>query len=167
MALAPAGTDLSRMYGFRRTSAAVRDPAPVYGEGPDEDRFPADDVLADLARLGSPAPPIRAARILARYAALRHWLLRRAAGPAALEQHAASAAREYLAACGAAGPGAGEWREGALLLRLLQADRGGGAALLSAAATEAFRAGDRRGAEALSAAAVAAAKGGGGAAPPA
>lgn len=79
------------------TTAApcVRDDTPPYGPHEvDADEFPAAAVLEDLAR----APDEDVPGILARYAALRSWLLREAGADPVLVRHAAEAAALYLAA---------------------------------------------------------------------
>ena len=139
------------MFGFRGTSSPIRESAPRYGAHTEADRFPADDVLADLERAAGVDAPVRITRILARYAALRHWLLRVAGAPAGVLEHADHAARAYLSASLEVGSVAdGErWAEGTLLLRVLDArpERAGG--VLAAAAVEARSVGDDRGACAL------------------
>ncbi|MBW3553566.1 MAG: hypothetical protein KY466_08650 [Gemmatimonadetes bacterium] len=148
------------MFAFRGTSLPIRESAPPYGTPDEPDRFPADEVLADLERATGADAAVRITRILARYAALRHWVLRVGNAPAAVTDHARRAARAYLSAtldasmeCGLMRAEAG-WAEGALLLRMLDArpDRAG--AVLAAAGAEAAAAGDDRGASALGRAAV-------------
>lgn len=134
----------------------MRDAAPAYGPEPGGDRYPADEVLADLptARSGDAT-----ARILARYAALRHWLLRVEGAPAALTDHAAEAARAHLGAVARPSvegvePGSPEgWAEGEMLRRLGEAPLREAGRLLAEAAGEAAGVGDRAGAAALDAAA--------------
>lgn len=139
------------MYGFRGTSSPIAEPAPRYGARTAPERFPADEVLADLERAAGVDAPVRITRILARYAALRHWLLRVAAAPAPVTEHADRAARAYLAASlgqGSAEGGDG-WAEGTLLLRVVDSRPERAAGVLAAAAVEARAAGDERGASAL------------------
>lgn len=155
MALPADRPDLRGMYEFRRTRASVRDPVPPYAAGPAAERFPADDVLTDLESAAGPDGPRRAARILARYAALRHWLLRAGGAPAGLIEHAEEAARAHVA-CSARAAGDAvdlEWAEGELLLALLEAAPARGPGLLREAAAEAERDGCGAGAAALTAAA--------------
>lgn len=148
------------MFAFRGTRLPIRESAPPYGTPDEPDRFPADEVLADLERATGADAAVRIARILARYAALRHWLLRVGNAPAAVTGHAGRAARAYLAAALDPSTGCGRtrtdgvWAEGALLLRMLDSrpDRAG--AVLAAAAAEAAAAGDDRGASALGRAAA-------------
>ncbi|HUG39179.1 MAG TPA: hypothetical protein VMM12_01775 [Longimicrobiales bacterium] len=141
----------------------MRDVPPPYGTGPGAGRFPADDVLADLAAVSDADAPDRVARILARYAALRHWLLRTGGAPPGLIGHARDAARAHLAALpalpalpAAPGGGAADWVEGALLLRLLEPAPSGCGPLLRRAAAEAERHGFPAGGAALRRAARAA-----------
>jgi hypothetical protein len=141
--------DLSGMYEHRWTSAPIRDAAPAYGPR-GTDRFPADDVLTDLRAAGGTLATLRMQRILARYAALRCWLLRVEGAPPSLTRHAADAARLHLAA---SAEGGRRWSEGEVLRRLLDSDPGAAAPLLSAAGNEAARAGDVAGAAALRSAA--------------
>lgn len=105
MARRPFGGNLHGMY----TTAApfVRDEPAAYGPHEVEaDAFPAAAVLEDLRR----APEHDVPRILARYAALRSWLLRGRTDPG-LTRHAARTARRYLAAVA-------DWPEAAHLARL-------------------------------------------------
>lgn len=142
------------MYEHRRTRIPIRDAAPAYGE-PDPDGFPGDAVLRDLPLAEGADASRRTARILARYAALRYWLLREEGAPVALTRHARSAARAHLGHLGrrtAHGVPAG-WREGSLLRRVLDADLAEAASLLAAAAGEAAASGDPAGAAALAEAA--------------
>lgn len=131
------------MYGFRSSPSIVRDPVPPYGAG-SADRYPADDVLADLDRVTDGAA---AGRILARYAALRLWLLRQEGGPAEVTRHAEEAARAHVRTQLQAESGA--WPEGDLLHRLLSAGDEEAAVLLAAAGRAAASAGHRSGARAL------------------
>ena len=148
------------MYGFRGTSSAVRESPPPYDPRDDPHRFPADAVLADLEHAGGADAPARITRILARYAALRHWVLRAGNAPAAVTDHALGSARAYLAAASLGHASACEsgnareaWSEGALLLRILQSSPDRAGAMLAAAAVEARAAGDEHGAGALRASA--------------
>lgn len=143
MASRGASPDLSPMYGFRRSHASVREPAAPYGAWPDPRCFPGEDVLADLEDAEAGA----AGRILARYAALRLWLLRQHGADAAVGSHAAEAARAHLEAerIGAGG----EWVEGELLDRLGDAPAAEAPGILALAAAEAGRVGDAAGAAAL------------------
>ena len=73
----------------------VRDEPATYGPHEvDDDPFPAARVLEDLPRSPDEAVP----RILARYAALRSWCLRKEGADPVLLRHAAEAARRYGAA---------------------------------------------------------------------
>lgn len=139
------------MYRFRGTSSPIREAAPRYGARTDPDRFPADEVLADLARAVGDDAPVRITRILARYAALRHWLLRAAGAPAPVTGHADRAARAYLAASLEPGSAAGGdgWAEGTLLLGVLDSHPERASGVLAAAAVEARAVGDEGGASAL------------------
>lgn len=134
------------MLAFRGTSLPIRESAPPYGTRDEADRFPADEVLTDLERATGADAPVRITRILARYGALRHWLLRVGNAPAAVTDHALRAARAYLAATLDASTEGGPmraragWAEGVLLRRMLD--------------SRADRAGDERGASALRRAAV-------------
>lgn len=139
--------DLSAMYPIRRTDGWVHEPAPAYGSWPDGDRYPADDVLEDLAAVGHGDAALRTARILARYAALREWLLRLHGAVPALTRHAATAARAHLDMAGS--PTGEAWEEGVLLRRLGSAGPAEAPGLLALAATEAARAGATAGAAAL------------------
>lgn len=154
MASASAGAIFPGMYNIGRTMAAVRDSGPSYG--PARDAFPAEPVLDDLP---TAADADATARILARYAALRHWLLAARGAPAVQTDHAGSAAAAHLRALPASA-------ERALLLALTRAAGAAGAglraggglpaagpALLAAAAAEAERALEPAGAGALRAAA--------------
>ena len=140
MALPPGSPDLAAMpYGFRRSGRPLRENAPSYGSFSDPDRFAGDTVLADLQ---GAEDPLRVSRIIARYAALRSWLLAAEGMPRRLTRHAADAARAHLEAVA-------PWAEGALLLELLDADLTRAAALMALAATEAADAEDTAGAQAL------------------
>lgn len=88
----------------------VRDEPRAYGPHEVEgDAFPAAMVLQDLAL----APERDVPRILARYAALRCWLLRDLPVAGSLVSHAETTARAYLSAVP-------EWPERAPLERLLE-----------------------------------------------
>lgn len=92
MARRPFEGNLDGMY--TTTAPCVRDEPAAYGPHEVEgDAFPAAGVLEDLGRAPDPEVP----RILARYAALRSWLLRGRADPV-LSRHADTTARCYLAA---------------------------------------------------------------------
>lgn len=140
------------MHEHRWTSTPIRDTAPPYGPR-DPDRFPADDVLADLRAADGALAALRIQRILARFAALRYWLLRLEGAPPSLTRHAADAARLHLAATAEEAGGGAAWPEGEVLGRLLDADLRTAASLLHAAGTEAAGAGDGAGAAALRSAA--------------
>lgn len=135
--------DLPGMYGFRRAESSVREPAAPYGAWPDPQGFPGEEVLADLvdARAGGMG------RIVARYAALRCWLLRHHGGDPDLTAHAADAARAHVEAVRVAEGGA--WPEGEILRRLERAGAAEAPGLLALAGAEAGRAGDAAGAAAL------------------
>lgn len=132
------------MYGYRGTRRSVRESTSPYGGRTPQARFPADDVLVDLATIAAEDGDegARLARILARYAALRAWLLRVEKSPLSLTRHADAAARLHLEATGG-------WAEGALLLELLEADLPRSAGLLALSGAEARSVGDLAGAEAL------------------
>ena len=135
------------MDGNRRTRRAVRETPPPYGRRADDPRFPADDVLLDLATVGpGPDAARHTALILARYAALRCWLLRTGGAPSALTSHAVAAARAHLDA-------AERCPETGLLLELVEAGLSRAGGLLALAAEEAGRAGHAVGAAALAEAA--------------
>lgn len=129
------------MYTNRRYTGSVRDGTPRYGEGPvPTELYPAARVLDDLGHATDPDVP----RILARYAALRAWLLGSGPAPTPESRHAASAALQHL---GALAP---DWPERPLLERLLGAPgRGHAPQLLDRAATTAEAAGHGHGARAL------------------
>jgi hypothetical protein len=110
---------------------------PAYGpHEADSDVFPGALALEDLRRASTEDAP----RILARYAALRSWLLREAAADPILVRHALDTARAYLAATD-------PWPEAAPLRRLAEADAEPDAAW--EAATAADHAGHTEGAYAL------------------
>jgi hypothetical protein len=131
------------MYTIHASNGTVRDGRPPYAARTDEpERYPAERVLRDLSRARQ-AREVPA--ILARYAALRAWLL--AAGPPdpaerALARHARLTASAHLDA--ASGP----WAEGSLLQELIEPELapGAGWALLGKIATAAERAGHFHGA---------------------
>lgn len=92
----------------------VRDHAAAYGPHEvDDDAFPAARVLEDLNR----CPDGDAPRILARYAALRCWILRDTGADPDFVEHAAGTARGYLDAVEG-------WSEAVPLRRLTGADPG-------------------------------------------
>ena len=120
---------------YTTSAPRVHDQPGAYGPYEvDAEAFPAAHVLHDLGRV----PDADAPRVLARYAALRCWLLRGADRP--LARHAAVAARRYLGAIE-------DWREGALLTRLVDGEPEPYA--VSEAARMAAGAGHREGAYAL------------------
>lgn len=87
------GGDLQSM--FTTAAPRVRDEGAAYGPHEvDRDAFPAARVLEDLPRAPGDEIPL----VLARYAALRYWLLRREGSEPALTRHARKTARAYLAA---------------------------------------------------------------------
>lgn len=93
-AMAPARPPGNLQDMYTTTAPRVRDQPAAYG--PHEvgaEPYPAATVLKDLAR----APADHVPRILARYAALRCWLLRDQAADPGLVRHAARTARAYLA----------------------------------------------------------------------
>jgi hypothetical protein len=109
-------TDLVAMYRFNRLNREVRDPRAHYGPGAIEpEGFPAELVLRDLRGAGDPDATVR---ILARYAALRAWLLAASADTAPeLLDHARACAAAHLSAPQE------DWPEGALLHALIQPDQ--------------------------------------------
>lgn len=122
---------------YTTTGPRVRDEPAAYGPHEvDADAFPAARVLQDLGR----APDRDAPRILARYAALRSWLLRDDLAEPEFLRHAVVAARAYLAATG-------EWPDADPLTRLTEPHPDLAAA--HHAATMADRAGHVEGASAL------------------
>lgn len=147
------------MYRFRGTGSRLSESAPPYRAGEDAPRFPADEVLGDLERATGEDAPVRIGRILARYAALRHWLLRASEAPEPVTDHARRAARAHLAASlepqtgMSQATGGRPWAEGVLLLRTLGSRPERAAATLALAAEEARAAGDHGGAGALRSAA--------------
>lgn len=85
--------DLEGMYTL--SVPRVRDEPAAYGPHEiDDDEFPAARVLEDLARSSDEEVP----RVLARYAALRSWILGEEDADPILVGHAAQTARAYLAA---------------------------------------------------------------------
>ena len=93
MARRSAGRDLQHMY--TTSTPRVRDQPAAYGPHEVEgDEFPAARVLLDLTHASDADVP----RILARYAALRSWLLRQDGADPTLVSHAAHTARAYLQA---------------------------------------------------------------------
>ena len=83
------------MYSIRRDPGLVRDGGAPYGPGPSpSETFQAEGVLDDLVEVPADDVPL----VLARYAALRAWLLRSEAAARALVRHARSAAWEHLRA---------------------------------------------------------------------
>jgi hypothetical protein len=134
MAHSETGTDLQNM--FASDVPRVRDGWASYGPHEvDDDEFPAARVLEDLARCSDGAVP----RVLARYAALRIWLLREEGADPVTVRHGVKAARAYLAVT--------EGPEAAALGRL-SGDRPGLDAFLEAGAAAA-EVGHREGAYAL------------------
>ncbi|MFO7895065.1 MAG: hypothetical protein R6U63_15230 [Longimicrobiales bacterium] len=115
----------------------VRDEPAAYGPHEvDDDEFPAARILEDLARSSDQEVP----RVLARYAALRSWLLREEDADPVLVRHAAQTARAYLAAVE-------DWPEAGPLARLADAEPALGP--VHAAAAEAREAGHTESAYAL------------------
>jgi hypothetical protein len=104
MAPAAENANLVAMYPHDRNDGRIREPRGPYGSGPTEpDRYPAEQALRDLRTTSEPAAM---ARIVARYAALRAWIL--AADPetdAEFLAHARAAAYGYLRATPATWPG--------------------------------------------------------------
>jgi hypothetical protein len=100
------------MYTFNPNYPEVREGQTHYpAGGPDPEEYPAEMVLRDLSAHGTPeAAPL----ILARYAALRAWLLGMEGSPPEMLDHARAAARAHL---DAAPDG---WAEGGLLRRLVE-----------------------------------------------
>lgn len=118
----PGRTDFEGMY----TPAVprVRDEPAAYGPHEvDDDEFPAARVLEDLARCSDQEIP----RVLARYAALRSWLLREEDADPILVGHAAQTARAYLAAVE-------DWPEAEPLAHLAEAEPALGPLHVAAAA---------------------------------
>lgn len=106
--------DLGAMYPLNRLDHTVRDARAHYSAGaPAPEQFPAELVLRDL---GGAEGEIEAPLILARYAALRAWMLVGGQSEPELLRHALAAAHAHLAAAPE------DWPERALLARLL--DRG-------------------------------------------
>lgn len=142
------------MYTIKRYTMRVRATGARYGEpAVPEEPFPCSEVLHDL----SDAPDRDVPLILARYAALRAWVLRvrpwdtgEPEEPSVVE-HALSAARAHLGATAAV------WPEGLLLERALaraprdvaDPDVAGGLALMEEAAIAAESLGHVHGARAL------------------
>jgi hypothetical protein len=116
MALPAASADLFPMYAFNAFDPArmVHHPRPRYGARPPEpERFPAELVLRDLGRAhGDAEVPL----ILARYAAMRAWLLNGDPAEVSLLAHARVTAAAYLDASPE------QWPERPLLRRLLEAE---------------------------------------------
>jgi hypothetical protein len=85
---------LLHMYTINALTGTVRDPEAHYGAGdPGRERYPAEIVLRDLRRArGDREVPL----ILARYAAVRAWLLSTAASDPALAAHARLTAGAHL-----------------------------------------------------------------------
>jgi hypothetical protein len=128
------------MYSIRRDPRGIRDGGARYGTRPvPAEPFEAAGVLDDLAS----AADEEVLLILARYAALRAWLLRRERAAPELVRHALSAAREHLAAAPAG------WRERGPLRALLRGENAAVPARLEEAATLAEGAGHLCGARAL------------------
>jgi hypothetical protein len=118
----------------------IRDGGAGYTPGPvPSETYPAEGVLDDMVGADPDAIPL----ILARYAALRAWILEREGAPTALVRHARSAARAHLAATPA------EWPERVPLETLLRRRSGGASAALLEAAKRARSAGHAAGARAL------------------
>jgi hypothetical protein len=117
MAFRSGAADLWPMYSFNASNRTVRDLRATYPDrAPDPERFPAELVLRDLCRsLPDGAVPL----IVARYAALRAWLLRGAAPEPAFREQARAAATAHLDAADR------DWTEGRLLRRLLEPGRPG------------------------------------------
>jgi hypothetical protein len=80
------------MYFHQRYTVSVRDGAPRYPAPSPSDAFPAAGVLDDLRTVPVPDLPL----VLARYTALRSWLLRYGDAAPALVGHAGSAADAHL-----------------------------------------------------------------------
>lgn len=129
MAFAAIADDLWAMYPLNRLNRTVRDTRAHYGAGsPAPEQFPAELVLRDL---GSDDGEVGAPLILARYAALRAWMLAGAAADPALLTHALAAAHAHVHTTPQ------DWPERALLARLLDgvgSDADASAVLLDIAA---------------------------------
>jgi hypothetical protein len=143
MATPAENADLVAMYPNDQYDGRIREPGGPYGPPPIEpDRFPAEQVLRDLRTTRDPAAM---ARIVARYAALRAWIL--AADPETdpgFLAHARSAAFGYLRATPASWPGRPQLR------RLVRAARSPAMVpVLLAAAETAAADGCANGADAL------------------
>jgi hypothetical protein len=80
------------MYFHQRYTVSVRDGASRYAVPSPSDAFPAAGVLDDLRTVPEPDFPV----VLARYTALRCWLLRDGDAAPALVGHAGSAAGAHL-----------------------------------------------------------------------
>jgi AcrR family transcriptional regulator len=104
--------DLGAMYPLNRLDRRVRDARAYYSAGsPAPEQFPAELVLRDLGGVdGENGAPL----IIARYAALRAWLLAGGPGEPELLRHALAAAYAHLDAAPVG------WPERALLARLLE-----------------------------------------------
>lgn len=129
------------MYTNRQYTTTVRDGAVHYGEGtvPSEE-FAGAGVLHDLSRAKAAEMPL----ILARYAALRAWVLRSDGDRGPVAAHALSAARQHLLGTDV------EWGERDLLAAALAAGNGARALdLLDAAARAAAARGHEHGARAI------------------
>lgn len=129
------------MYSYKRFLSGVRDEHAYYGGGHrPREAFAAAGVLDDLAV----APAGEMELILARYAALRAWVLRAMGAEAALTDHAVDAAWRHLAVAPA------EWTERPALAALLDCAAPGTApGLLETAAESAAALGHRHGEAAL------------------
>lgn len=129
------------MYTSRQYTTRVRDGTAPYEDGP----FPAEEfagagVLRDLSDAEASEMPL----ILARYAALRAWILRARGERGVVAAHALTAAREHLLATD------DEWAERELLAAALDAGSSAHALeLLDAAAHAAAARGHDQGARAI------------------
>lgn len=129
------------MYTNRQYTTCVHDGAARYDEGPvPAEEFAGAGVLRDLSNAEASEMPL----ILARYAALRAWILRSHGERGAVATHALTAAREHLLAT------ADEWAERELLGAALDAGRSARALeLLDDAAHAAAARGHHEGARAI------------------
>jgi hypothetical protein len=113
MAFPPGPAIFHSMYTLNTGTEMVRDSRAHYAPGaPDPERYPGEMVIRDLRRVRADwEVPI----ILARYAAIRAWLIGTEPTDAGLADHARLTAHAYLDAVP-------EWPEGPIIRRLLAPD---------------------------------------------